>query len=342
MRRTSHLRLISALFAGLFGCGLLATDAWADPNEIRVGFIPVLGVGQLFVIQGEGWAQDAGLTLKLTQFDSGPAMLSALVSGTLDAYFGGIAPILVARSKGIGVKVVAATAIEEMTVVGRGAFATTIGNTTAAGFKAFFEQTGRPVRIATQPPGSVPDTVLRYWLETVVKADPKHVTIVPMGIEQTQQALLAGAVDAATIREPAVTVVLERDSGAKVLALGNQMLPNQPGSVLALSDAFVSHNHEAAARLVALTVRATDLLHSNPAATVPHLQKGLGKGIVPADIFQHALVSPATHFVVDPNQIVATTGILQAFQVKLGVLEAPVDVGTAFDDSLYRAVVAKP
>ena len=40
-------------------------------TDVRVGFIPVVGAGQLFVIDGEGWARDAGLNLKLTQFDPG-------------------------------------------------------------------------------------------------------------------------------------------------------------------------------------------------------------------------------------------------------------------------------
>lgn len=330
------LRPFRAVLAVLFILGLPVTAAQAG-TAVRVGYIPVLGIGQLFVIEGEGWARDAGLTLTLTRFDSGPAMISALVSGTIDAYFGGVAPILVARTKGVGVKVVAATAIEEMTVVGRGDFAATPGNTTAAGFKAFFERTGRPVRIATQPPGSVPDTTLRYWLENVVKVDPAHVSIVAMGIEQTQQALLAGAVDAATVREPAVTTVLDRDPGARLLALGGQMLPNQPGSVLALADAFIARDRDATTRLVALTARATGLLRSDPAAAAVHLQRGLGNGIVPVEVFRRALASPASRFAADPDQIVEATGTLQMFQVRLGELPVPVDLATVFDDSFYRA-----
>ena len=179
-------------------------------TDVRVGFIPVVGAGQFFVIDGEGWARDAGLNLK-TQFESGPAMISALASGTLDAYYGGIGPIMVASARGID-KVYAATAIEEMTFVGRADFGAQPDAATAAGFKAFAERQGRPVKIATQPP--VPDTVLRYWLQNVIKADPATYQITAMGIEATQQALLAGAVDAATIREPTLTVARDPKSAA--------------------------------------------------------------------------------------------------------------------------------
>src|SRR3954471_5267726 len=134
----SHLlskarRLAVAAAATLLFWGAQANAA----TDVRVGFIPVVGAGQLFVIDGEGWARDAGLNLKLTQFESGPAMISALASGTLDAYYGGIAPVLVASGRGIDVKVYASTAIEEMTVVGRGAFGGQDDAGTAAGFKTF-------------------------------------------------------------------------------------------------------------------------------------------------------------------------------------------------------------
>ena len=91
-------------------------------------------------------ARDAGLNLKLTQFESGPAMISALASGTLDAYYGGIGPIMVASARGIDVKVYAATAIEEMTFVGRADFGAQADAATAAGFKAFAERRAVPSR----------------------------------------------------------------------------------------------------------------------------------------------------------------------------------------------------
>ena len=43
-------------------------------------------------------------------------MIQALASGTLDVYVAGVAPLGVARSKGIDIRVVTATAVEEMTV----------------------------------------------------------------------------------------------------------------------------------------------------------------------------------------------------------------------------------
>ena len=143
----SHLLSKARRFAVAAAATLLFWGAQAHAaTDVRVGFIPVVGAGQLFVIDGEGWARDAGLNLKLTQFESGPAMISALASGTLDAYYGGIGPIMVASARGIDVKVYAATAIEEMTFVGRADFGAQADAATAGGFKAFTERQGRPSR----------------------------------------------------------------------------------------------------------------------------------------------------------------------------------------------------
>ena len=320
---------------GLVAALVLLLAGPAAAAELRVGFIPVIGAAQLFVIEGEGWDRQAGIDVVPTQFESGPAMISALASGTLDAYYGGIGPLMVAQTRGIDVRVVAASAVGEMAVVARGALAGLGGGDVVAALNAFKAREGRPARIASQPPGSMPDTVLRYWLAKVVKADPASYEIVGMGIEQTQQALLAGAVDAASIREPTLTLVLERDPGVKLLAVGNQMMPDQPGSVLGLTGDFIRRDPEMAARLVALHVRATDLLNQNPDATARHLQRGLGKGLVPVEVYRRALASPASSFVADPGRIRAATGVMQDFQLGLGVLKTPADLERLFDGSFY-------
>lgn len=77
--------------------GLTATLAMAAlpasaQVKLQVGYIPVLGVSQLFVLEGEGWAKEAGLDLQITRFDSGPAMIQALAFGKLDVLYAGVSP----------------------------------------------------------------------------------------------------------------------------------------------------------------------------------------------------------------------------------------------------------
>ena len=123
---------------------MIAQAAAAETIPLRIGFIPVLGTSQIFVADQLGMLKAAAFTARFTNFESGPVMIQALASGTLDIYVGGVAPLAVARSKGVEVKVVAATAIEEMTVTIGGKFAPYFktGISSADAFKAFHAATG--------------------------------------------------------------------------------------------------------------------------------------------------------------------------------------------------------
>ncbi len=332
-------RLLFALAA----VAALAAPARAQPVPVRVGYIPVLGTAQIFVAEREGWLKEAGLDVRFIPFESGPNMIQALASGKLEIYVAGVAPLAVARSKGIDVKVVAATAIEEMTTVAGPKLAEYFkpGTTSADAFKAFAEANGRPASMATQPPGSVPHTTLNHWLFAANHVAAGDVRVITMGIDATQQAVLAGAVDGATLREPAITIVRGRDPRIKIVALGGDMFPNQPGTVVAIQGAFLKAHPAEVEKLVAALVRANEQIKADPTTAVPAIEATLGKGLVSKDLILAAMRSPASRFTVDPDAIVASTKAMQAYQVSLGTLDKEYPLDGLFDDSFYKRAVAK-
>lgn len=334
-------RLSPTRRAALAGVASLFARPVRAAQRVRMGFIPVLGSAQAFVIEGEGWAKDAGLDLQLIRFDSGPAAIQALASGQLDAYLAGVGPIVVARGQGVDVKVVAAAAIEELAVLARGPFAQLASaQGLKAGVAAFTTAQGRRPKLATQPPGSVPDTFLRYWLDRVNGVAFNEVDILGIGIDATQQGFLSGAVDAAVVREPALTLLRDRDRAAVLLATGGQMFPNQPGSVLAIYQPGLPERRAMVDTLVRLHLRATEMLAKDPARAAPHVHKVLSGGIVPLDVIARALVSPASHFIADPSVILQPTAAMQDYQLQLGVLRHASPVADAFDLETYRRIAA--
>ena len=332
------LTLAAAAFAAL----VTASPGFAQ-TQVRVGVIPVLGVAPIFVVDKEGWAKEAGFDLKFTTFESGPVMIQALASGTLDVYVAGVAPLGVARSKGIDIRVVTATAVEEMTVAAGAKLAPSFkpGVAPAQALKDFRAASGKPARLATQPPGSVPHTTLVHWLTQVIKADKADYEIVPMGIDATQQALLTGAVDGATIREPTDTIVQQRDPRIKIVALGGEMFPNQPGTVVAFSGAFLSKNQAGVQQLVDALVKADKLIKAEPKRVAPHVEAALGKGLIDAATIEKALASPASKFTADPRVIMEATKKMQSYQVSIGTLEKDVPLDGLFDTSFYEKATAK-
>lgn len=330
------------LLAGLLGfSGLInATEnATENTTKLEVGYMPILPVAQLFVIEGEGWAKEVGLDLELTRFSSGPAMVQALASGELDVMYFGIGPAMVARANGVPIKVLAASIQEQIGLVARGEFATAFDNNDAAqAIAQFTEQQGRKPKIATFPQGSVPNTVLRYWLTEQLGVGLDAVEIVAMGADRVQQALLAGAVDAASILEPILTTVQERDSSARVVARANEMLPGQPGAVLAAREATLENHPEAMRELMALHLRATEMLLDDPKRAAPHVREFVGRRLIKIETVQAALSSPSSNYISDPHAIRDGTKRMHDFQLSQGTLRKAVDLDTLFDTQLFDEV----
>lgn len=308
------------------------------PVNARIGYIPIIGTAPVFVAQGEGWLKAAGINASFTVFESGPNMIQAFASGTIDFYLAGIAPLAVARSRGVDVRVVAATAIAENVFVAAPALAKffTAGTAPAAAFKAYRAATGKAARLATQPPGSVPNTTLQYWLWEIARADKADVEIVPMGIDATQQAVLAAAVEGATVREPALSIIQTRNPQIKLVAGGEELFPGQPGTVIAGSGAFVDKNPEAVQKLVASLIRAAELIATNPDKAAPHVGAALGKGIVAPALIRQGLTSPASKFEIDPRKIIEPSRAMQAYQVKLGSLKEELPFDGLFETGFYE------
>ncbi len=332
------LAMLTAIFVG--------TTSQADDHltTLEVGYMPILPVAQLFVMEGEGWTEEAGLELELTRFSSGPAMVQALASGELDVMYFGIGPAMVARANGVPIKVLASSIQEQIGLVARGELADHFeraGDDGAQAIASFTAAEGRKPKIATFPQGSVPDTVLRYWLIEQLGVGLEAVEIVSMGADRVQQALLAGAVDAASILEPILTTVQQRDNQARVVARADAMLPGQPGAVLAAREAALADHPEAMQALMALHVRATEMLVENPNSAAPHVREFVGKRLIPLETVEMALASPSSNYGSDPHAIREGTRRMHDFQIEQGSLNESVDLDALFDTSLYDAVIAE-
>lgn len=315
----------------------LSPAAQAETLPVHVGVIPVIGGAPFFVANGEGWLRDAQLDVTVKTFDSGPNIVQAAVSGGIDVYVAGIAPLAVARAKGIDFRVVAAEAIDENVLVSGAKLHAYFkaGVKAAEALKQFRDEQGRPAKFATQPPGSVPYANLLYWLREVNKVDPADFQIVPVGIDATQQAILAGAVDAATVREPTLTIIQKRNPQIALLASGEELFPGQPGTVVAVHGPFFDKHPEAVKALVTAIIRAIDTLKTNPDKALPHIEAALSKGLVDTATLRKALGSPAVHFVGDPAAIKASTKALLEYQIKLGSLNKAPPVDELINTDVY-------
>lgn len=312
---------------------LAAPGARAADTRVRFAYVPVVGAAPLFVFTGAGWAKDAGLDIAPTRFDSGPPAISALASGTIDALAIGIAPIAVARAKGLDVRIVSAVSTGGSGFVASPALAAALGSgvDVAGAFAAFHKTHGQAAKLATLPPGGVPTITLSHWLFKQNNTARDDVRVSAMGIDAVQQAVLSGAVDGGTVLEPALTIVLARDPKLKMTATSNDMFPGIPGVVIAISGAFAKAHPDAVDAIVALTRRASDFIVANPAEAARYVQPVFGGGLVDQATLAKALSSNALSFVADPHSIEQPTKTMLDYQVELGDFDKAPSTEGLFD-----------
>jgi NitT/TauT family transport system substrate-binding protein len=308
-------------------------------TTLEMAYMPIVPCSQLFVMEGMGWTKDAGLNLELTRFPNGPAIVQAIASGKMDMMCFGIGPAMVTRGKGIELKVVAAGIVEQIAVIAQGELVEYFEKYSGAeALRQFAKDKGRKPKIASFPKGSVPDTVTRHWLLEMLKMELDEVELIGMGAARVQQALLTRSVDAAGILEPILTIVESKLDDAKVVARAAEMMPNQPGSTIAVREKVLAEHRDAIIKFVELHVRATELLLNEPEKAAPFVNEFVSKGLVETDIILKALKSPSSNFRADPESILESTQYMHDFQ-KSKEIRTDVAVDGLFDLSVYKDAI---
>ncbi|MEE8258486.1 MAG: ABC transporter substrate-binding protein [Sphingomonadales bacterium] len=330
---------ISKTVAAVLVAGLMAIVPNKSRAEVtlEMAYMPIVPCSQLFVIEGMGWAKQAGINLKLTRFSNGPAIVQAIASGKMDLMCFGVGPAMVTRGKGVKLKVIASGIVSQISVIAQGELVKYFDKYQdgAKAIRAFTKDKGRKPKIASFPKGSVPDTVTRHWILRMMKIGLDEVEIIGMGASAVQQALLTKSVDAAGILEPIVTIVKSKLKGSKIVASTNDMMPGHPGSTMAAREKVIKKHRKAIVKLTELHIRATKLLKENPEAAVKFVKKFIAKGLLKDDVVLKALKRSAPNFVADPNKIQLQTLYMHDFQ-KAEKINMKVSVKGLFDLSIYK------
>lgn len=334
-------KIIKGAIFGLAALISLGAQQSRAETTLEMAYMPIVPCAQLFVMEGMGWTKEAGLNLKLTRFPNGPAIVQAIASGKMDMMCFGVGPAMVAKAKGINIKVVAPGIVEQIAVVAQGDIVEYFDKYSAKeALQKFAADKGRKPKIASFPKGSVPDTVTRHWLVKVLGIDVAEVEMIGMGASRVQQALLSRSVDAAGILEPVLSIVETKLKDAKVVARSMQMMPGHPGSTIAVREPVIEKHRAAIVKYVELHVKATKLLKENPEAAAPHVKDFVAKGLVAEEIILRALKTPSANFRSNPADIIESSKYMQTFQKDFKIHNKKVTTAELFDTSIYKEATA--
>lgn len=329
-RRTFLAAAGGTASVGLAGC--LGDDDELD--ELTVAHMPIYPDLQWYVMEGEGYFSEIDAEIVGEEFTDGPAIVQAFAGGEIDVAMFGIVPAMIVIDRGLPARVTAANIREPMGIMAEESFHATFAEHGGDAFSRWADEHGRPFRFGTFPQGSVPDVLLRFWLEDIGVDPDGDVEIVEInGASAVWQAIANDEIDGTSIMEPVPTIADEEGSSVSMLLTAADILPGQPAAVTLMSD--VVRDSPLARQFVEQHVRATEFIDDNPDETAAHVEDGIG---MPADRARRALDSPLSNFITDPREITEATQVFSEFAHRNGQIDEQRSTEEIFDLEVYDAL----
>lgn len=319
---------------GIAGC---LGQGGASLDSVTVAYVPIYPNMQHYVMEQEGDYENVPADVSIERFSSGPSVVKAFASGDVDVALFGITPAMVLVDKGTNAGILAANSRNGFKIMGTTELADLYEQEGAATFERFEEEHGRKVRFGAPPDGSVPDIVLRYWIQEDLDVGEMDSTINKSKVPPAKavQTIQSGDIDATIIQEPFATIISQAD-GFEELAWSGNILDNHPVTVL-FANQRVLDDDEVAQSLVEQHVAATEFTGNSPDAAASHAASVIGSG-VSEDLATAAVDSKASEFISDPHAITDQAATMGEFVASVGNIEEPVVTENLFAFDPYDAL----
>ncbi len=319
----------SAVTVTLAGC------LGGNNDEIDLAYMPIFPDLQWFVMDEEGYLDEIGGEIDAQEFSDGPAIVQAYGSGDIDIAMFGILPAMTVIDRGIGAKVTAANIKEPMAIMADSDLRELWDQYGGEAFEQWEEEHGERFTFGTFPQGSVPDMLLRYWLDDVLDEDPESVVDITEldGANAVFQAIAAEEVNGASIMEPVPSRATAEDLDIQTMFVSAEIMPGQPAAVTLMSDEI--RESDIAVEFVEQHQRATNFIESNPGDTAEIINERIG---MPTEQAQQALDGELSNFLTDPRGIENGTEIFAALGHESGQLDEQHDLDDIFDNSVYDSL----
>ncbi|SFL48597.1 NitT/TauT family transport system substrate-binding protein [Halogranum rubrum] len=331
-----------ASFAGCTGAvgGGSGGSGGGGLDELNVAYMPIYPDMQYFVMQEEGYFDELSVDVSGKLFSDGPSIVQASAKGNFDVMMFGIVPAMIVMDKGIPSKITAANIRDAMEILATDEFAGMWDEYGKEAFTKFEEEKGRKFKFGTFPPGSVPDILLRYWLQDTVGVDPENdVEITALGgAGPVRQALLSGKIDGTSIMEPVPTVIESRDAPFQPIAWAGDFMPGQPAAVTLMHDRLREDNPDVAKAFVEQHQKATDFALNSPDKAAQHASTVIGEEALPVETAKKAMESRASAFITDPHEIEDGAKIFSEYAERAGKIEKQLTVDEMFDYGVYDSL----
>ena len=337
LQQTSRRDVLRGLGAGTVGTSAVAGCLGRSSGQMEsltVAYVPIYPNMQHYVMDQQGYYDELPVEVSVERFSSGPNVVKAFASGDVDVALFGITPAMVLIDKGTAAGVLAANSRNGFKIMATTDVADRFEGDGRAAFDSFERDTGRKLRFGAPPDGSVPDVVLRYWIEQDLGLGEMESVIAKSTVPPAKavQTIQSGDIDATIIQEPFATIIDQSDGFSEV-AWSGDILENHPVTVL-FANQRVIDAPEVAQSLVDQHVRATEFVADSPEAAAVDAASVIGSG-VSEELASEAMGSRASDFVSDPHSITDQTSTMAEFVAGVGNIAEPVPTTDLFAFEAY-------
>lgn len=259
-------------------------------THLRIGYQPSTHqIAHMTAMEKGWWEEDLAKfgVEKVTdyEFPSGPPEMQAMLAGDLDIAYVGATPPITAIYEGLDAKIVAGVQIQGSHLALR------------LGINYTGPNDLKGLTIATFPPGSIQDTVLRNWLiDNGVDLD-KDLEIKPMSSGEAITTIGAGAVDGVFLPHPSPAIVELEGSGRTVVGSG-EMWPNHTCCCLVASGRLIREHPEVVEQIIRTHIKATEYNIDNPEEAAEIYARKVGWDV---EKVQYSLDTWDGYWVSDPH-----------------------------------------
>ncbi|MCS3923559.1 ABC transporter substrate-binding protein [Methanosalsum natronophilum] len=312
--------LAAVMFAG---CAMLEDD-----TELRFSYQPSTHQIAYMIAEDKGWwledlAPYGIESIDDREFGTGAPQMQAMMAGHTDVAYVGAAPYISALDKGLDAKIVAAVQTQGSSLVLLDEHAETYES----------PEDLRGLTIATFPPGTIQDTILRTWLKDNGLEPGDDVEIAGMGPGEAVSAITAGQVDGVFLPHPSPSIIVNEGAGT-IVAESGEIAADHACCVLVVSGELIRENPEMVEQIVRTHIRANNYVDENHDEAADVYAKFTGQS---AEVTKQSLVDWDGEFVSDPNIIVDATLAYAQQQHDLGYVDKELTKEDIFDTSFYEA-----
>jgi NitT/TauT family transport system substrate-binding protein len=212
MRRPLVSLVAAALLLVAAGCGTSDDEppaAAGGTTQVKVGVIPILDVAPIYLGKEKGFFSNRGIELTMETGQGGAAIVPGVVSGQFQFGFSNVTSLLIARSRGLPLKVVANGVAS--TSKDKADYSGVVTRDDA--IRTAADLAGK--RVAVNTLKNIGDSTIRA---SVRKAggDPSSIKFTELAFPDMPAALEAGRVDAVWVVEPFLSATLAQ--GGRLVA----------------------------------------------------------------------------------------------------------------------------